>query len=69
LGDGTQATRLKPTAVSGDLQLTQISSTYGFSCAVSTDRRAWCWGTNGHGQLGDGTTNGSLIPVEVGAPL
>jgi alpha-tubulin suppressor-like RCC1 family protein len=69
LGDGTSTKRLKPTAVSGGLELTQVSSTYGFSCAVSTDRRAWCWGLNGHGQRGDGTTDNSLVPGEVGAPL
>lgn len=34
-------------------------------CAVDTGKKAWCWGNNGAGQLGNGSTTGSLIPVAV----
>jgi len=27
-----------------------------------------CWGYNGHGELGDGTSTGSLLPISVLAP-
>jgi hypothetical protein len=35
------------------------------TCLVAEDGRVWCWGTNTHGQLGDGTTTDGLNPVLV----
>jgi alpha-tubulin suppressor-like RCC1 family protein len=37
------------------------------SCAIRKDGTAWCWGSNGFGQLGDGTTDDRITPVEVSA--
>ena len=34
-------------------------------CEVTSDRKAVCWGNNRYGQLGNGTTADSDIPVEV----
>jgi hypothetical protein len=34
-------------------------------CAVKGDGSVWCWGTNGRGQLGDGTTKDATKPVQV----
>jgi len=35
------------------------------TCAVLTDRTAYCWGQNLHGQLGDGTTQNRSSPAAV----
>jgi alpha-tubulin suppressor-like RCC1 family protein len=42
-----------------------ISASYGHSCAQRYDGRAFCWGDNEFGQLGDGTVEPRLAPVEV----
>ena len=36
-----------------------------FTCVVLTDGTVRCWGRNQRGQLGDGTTTDSLVPVTV----
>ena len=35
------------------------------TCGLRTDGTAMCWGYNGYGQLGDGTTSNRTSPVEV----
>lgn len=79
LGNGTQTDATSPVAVSGGIVFTQISagtSTGGTSktCGVATDGRAYCWGSDTNGELGDGGTISYLTsdfkntPTQVSGP-
>ena len=39
------------------------------TCGVTKDNRAWCWGGNFSGQLGDGTTINRVLPTLVAGGL
>ncbi|QZY29126.1 RCC1 domain-containing protein [Nocardioides coralli] len=44
----------------------QVSGGYNYSCGVTTDEAAWCWGENEYGVFGNGKSNGSSSnPVQV----
>ena len=70
LGDGGTASSSVPVAVdtSGVLAgktLTQISAGGDYACALDSAGAAYCWGNNGDGELGDGGTVNSSVPVAV----
>ena len=73
LGDGTTTDRWTPTAVDLGVGMTAVSVSAGgyHSCAVFNDGSLKCWGNNGQGQLGDGTTTERLTPnaVDLGAGM
>jgi alpha-tubulin suppressor-like RCC1 family protein len=71
LGDGTTTDRLTPTAVAGGLRFTQVEAGEFHTCGVSSpDNRAYCWGWNARGQVGDGTQgNVRLVPTPVAGGL
>jgi alpha-tubulin suppressor-like RCC1 family protein len=50
-------------------QFIDISAGYAHTCAITTDGEAYCWGYNGRGALGDGTTIDSWVPVRVSGEL
>jgi hypothetical protein len=50
------------------LSFRQVSAGFNHTCGVTPDNRAYCWGYNFFGQLGDGTTTTRLAPVAVAAP-
>ena len=72
IGDGTSGTNyLVPSAVdtSGVLSgktIKAISIGTTHTCAIASDNKAYCWGGNSNGQIGDGTTGTNrLVPVAV----
>ncbi|MDP5238812.1 hypothetical protein Q9Q94_04690 [Uliginosibacterium sp. 31-16] len=66
LGDGTTTNRNQPVQVSGlgsGVLVVSVGQTQ--ACALKSDTTVVCWGKNGWGQLGDGTTTNRLTPVAV----
>ena len=43
----------------------QISSNGGHNCVLLTNKTFNCWGQNGWGQIGDGTTANKYVPTYV----
>jgi alpha-tubulin suppressor-like RCC1 family protein len=67
LGDGTEDDSSVPVAVDlpNGVTATAISAFAFHVCVVTSTGGAECWGDNASGQLGDGTTNDSSVPVAV----
>jgi alpha-tubulin suppressor-like RCC1 family protein len=54
-----------PVPFAPDLAFTTLRVSIHGACGITTDHTAYCWGDNSHGQLGDGTTTDSPLPVKV----
>jgi alpha-tubulin suppressor-like RCC1 family protein/pimeloyl-ACP methyl ester carboxylesterase len=66
LGDGTTTNRAVPTSVSGGLLFSSIAAGGLHTCGITTlGATAYCWGYNGQGALGDGSTANRSGPVAV----
>ncbi len=67
LGTGEAVSTTTPVQVPGSWL--EIVAGAGFdavtTCGIKADRSAWCWGSGGHGQLGNDGTTSSATPVEV----
>ncbi|MCX8686567.1 InlB B-repeat-containing protein [Bifidobacterium sp. B4142] len=74
LGDGTQVDKRTPTQVGkpqgapDGFTWKQASLGRWYSAAIGSDDSLYTWGSNGDGQLGDGTTTSQNRPVLVGRP-
>ena len=66
LGDGTTTERHAPVAVAGLASgVRAIAAGEAHGCALTSAGAVKCWGYNGYGQLGDGTTTDRHAPVAV----
>ncbi|HEX2321246.1 MAG TPA: hypothetical protein VHJ18_19900 [Streptosporangiaceae bacterium] len=69
LGNGTTTNSLVPVQVSGLTQVTSIAAGGFAGYAIRTTSTgatsAWAWGSNGDGELGDGTTTDHHSPEQV----
>jgi alpha-tubulin suppressor-like RCC1 family protein len=69
LGDGTTTERHTPSRVAGSRRWDTVIAGWRNSCGVTGAGRAFCWGSNDSGQLGDGTKDDHPTPVAVVAPM
>ena len=70
LGNGSTARAATPVAVSttGALAgktIKRIAAGIWHTCAIASDDKVYCWGDNGNGQLGNGSTTQSNVPIAV----
>jgi alpha-tubulin suppressor-like RCC1 family protein len=54
-----------PRSVSGGLSFTSLGAGYENTCALGTDGRVYCWGSNNAGRLGDGSWTDRAVPGPV----
>jgi Regulator of chromosome condensation (RCC1) repeat len=63
--DGTTSIGIVALTAQG-ITVTQVAAGSQHSCALSSDGKVYCWGSDGNGALGDGGANtNSLLPVPV----
>lgn len=69
IGDGTTVQKNTPTKIIGGALGTQnvvdVSTDNYHTCVAISGGSAYCWGRNSYGQLGNGTTTNSLVPVQL----
>jgi alpha-tubulin suppressor-like RCC1 family protein len=70
LGDGTRDRHLTPTPIASSLAFAGVSAGRNRStCGVTLAHVAYCWGLGDYGVLGNGNTDGHLVPTAVGGNL
>lgn len=66
LGNGSFTSSPTPVEVVGlPDRVVSLTGTGRHVCALTASGSVWCWGANAAGQLGDGTTTGSSVPLPV----
>ncbi len=54
-----------PREAKGNISFSSLSTGIFQTCGITSDGKAYCWGRNGSGQLGDGTTTMRVEPAAV----
>ena len=66
LGTGSTTYEYTPVQVTAlGHRVRSVAASDQHTCAITVDNSLWCWGDNSSGELGDGTTTNSLVPVAV----
>ncbi len=67
LGDGMKNNQHHPLplAVAGGHVFASVSAGFNFTCGITTNGLAYCWGSGGAGQIGDGFRSDQPAPVAV----
>ena len=66
LGDNSVTSRLTPVSVLGATKtFCQIAGGFCYTVAIDKNGRAWAWGFNSNGQLGDNSTTSRRTPVSI----
>ena len=61
--DNTEVTL--PTIVKEGTKFKEISGGSSHTLAIDEEGNLWSWGSNGNGELGNGTTNSSNVPIKI----
>ncbi len=71
LGNGSTATAVWQPVVPTGLGsgVSTVALGFNHACALKTDGRVFCWGSNSNGQLGDGTTSTTLVTTPPTTPV
>lgn len=68
-GTGSDAKVVRElTRVAGDQRFKWLGTRYAGACGITTEGRAYCWGRNGSGQVGDDSRKDRRVPTPVAAP-
>jgi alpha-tubulin suppressor-like RCC1 family protein len=54
-----------PVRVATTQRFAAVYAGFDATCALTSEREAWCWGSNNFGHLGDGTTRGRATPAAI----
>jgi alpha-tubulin suppressor-like RCC1 family protein len=70
LGLGNTTTEDLPQQVTSPASTgwTAVTASSGYTCATRSDATLWCWGYNGQGELGIGSTTNQDLPQQVTDP-
>jgi alpha-tubulin suppressor-like RCC1 family protein len=64
-GAGNRTSPVATNLITDAVEIASTGSSYASFCARRSNGAVWCWGENGSGQLGDGSTSDRTSPVAV----